>query len=325
MNDQAETTADASVWQDHRRQFQQLASEEREQIRHIKHATGRGDDLRVFATFFADGRCKVASGISEDFRERVNTAITQAGISLGDPSATDPADLWIRKLFSYLREKNSKYLYEPTDDSGGIVSVCEVSATFCSWLAGRAAPRASRGTPGLDRDVLRAVTEDAIADVARWLITNPPGEQRAYALHLDKRLRAVMEAATLQGKTAVLQEIAKSKPVLKSVMKFFDSKHPRQGLEAFAELISGGSPAGPQGVTAPGGKSAMLATTGDTRQTILTPILKTKSLSVNDWAVQAGVDFHTANDYLNGKTNPHPSTLAKLALPLGMAVMDMPT
>jgi hypothetical protein len=61
------------------------------------------------------------------------------------------------------------------------------------------------------------------------------------------------------------------------------------------------------------------------REAVLRRILKNKGLSVNDWAMQAGVDFHTANAYLNGKTKPYESTIAKLAKPLGLEAKDMPT
>jgi hypothetical protein len=60
------------------------------------------------------------------------------------------------------------------------------------------------------------------------------------------------------------------------------------------------------------------------RKAFLIPILEKKAFSINDWATQAGVDFHTANNYLNGETNPYRGTLAKLASPLGLEVTDMP-
>jgi hypothetical protein len=36
------------------------------------------------------------------------------------------------------------------------------------------------------------------------------------------------------------------------------------------------------------------------------------------------VDFHTANDYLKGITNPYASTRKKLADSLGVLVKDLP-
>lgn len=74
----------------------------------------------------------------------------------------------------------------------------------------------------------------------------------------------------------------------------------------------------------PAGEPATTGTARNTREAFLRPILQEKGLSVNDWATQAGVDFHTANDYLNGKTRPYQSTKTKLAEPLGIEVGDMP-
>jgi hypothetical protein len=62
----------------------------------------------------------------------------------------------------------------------------------------------------------------------------------------------------------------------------------------------------------------------DTREEILRPILETKGFSVLDWATAADVDFHTANDYLKGKTNPYKSTRKKLADALGVPVEELP-
>jgi hypothetical protein len=53
-------------------------------------------------------------------------------------------------------------------------------------------------------------------------------------------------------------------------------------------------------------------------------LLRDRGLSINDWAVQSGVDFHTADRYLKGVSNPYPSTREKLAKSLGMTVEDLP-
>ena len=52
-------------------------------------------------------------------------------------------------------------------------------------------------------------------------------------------------------------------------------------------------------------------------------ILDEKGFSVHDWANAAKVDFHTANDFLYGRTRPHPSTLKKLADALGVTVTTL--
>ncbi len=66
------------------------------------------------------------------------------------------------------------------------------------------------------------------------------------------------------------------------------------------------------------------ATSAVSREEALTPILRQQGLTTHGWALQAGVDFHTADDYLKGKTTPYPNTLKNLADALGITVADMP-
>jgi hypothetical protein len=66
------------------------------------------------------------------------------------------------------------------------------------------------------------------------------------------------------------------------------------------------------------------ASVGHTREAFLKPILDKRGFSVNEWAIEAGVDFHTAKDYFSGETKPYPSTITKLAKALGDDVRDMP-
>lgn len=63
---------------------------------------------------------------------------------------------------------------------------------------------------------------------------------------------------------------------------------------------------------------------GDRRKSFVMPVLQAKGWSIHDWAINSGVDFHTANDYLNGKTKPYSSTRKKLAESLGIEVQDLP-
>jgi hypothetical protein len=62
---------------------------------------------------------------------------------------------------------------------------------------------------------------------------------------------------------------------------------------------------------------------GNERQKFVQPLLEAKGWSIHDWAKNASVDFHTANNYLKGKTNPYPNTRKKLADALG--VRNLPT
>jgi len=60
------------------------------------------------------------------------------------------------------------------------------------------------------------------------------------------------------------------------------------------------------------------------RQEFVKPILDEKGWSVDDWAGEAGVAYHTASDYLNGKRTPFRYTMAKLAKALGVSVKFLP-
>src|SRR5258708_2480699 len=60
------------------------------------------------------------------------------------------------------------------------------------------------------------------------------------------------------------------------------------------------------------------------RAAFVKPILERKGWSILDWAIESRVDFHTASDYLKGKTKPYPSTRKKLADALGVPVRDLP-
>lgn len=60
------------------------------------------------------------------------------------------------------------------------------------------------------------------------------------------------------------------------------------------------------------------------RRDYVMPILDEKGWSILDWANEAGVDFHTANDYLKSKTRSFQSTRRKLASALGVDVGKLP-
>ena len=62
----------------------------------------------------------------------------------------------------------------------------------------------------------------------------------------------------------------------------------------------------------------------NTREAFVIPILKKKGLSIHGWASTANVDFHTADNYLKGKSKPYRDTLKKLADSLGVEVANLP-
>ena len=60
------------------------------------------------------------------------------------------------------------------------------------------------------------------------------------------------------------------------------------------------------------------------RESFVRLLLVEKGWSTLDWAQKSNVDFHTADNYLKGKTSPCASTRRKLASSLGIAVADLP-
>jgi hypothetical protein len=65
-------------------------------------------------------------------------------------------------------------------------------------------------------------------------------------------------------------------------------------------------------------------TIANPREAFVRPILEEKGWSIPDWATNATVDFHTANNYLKKNSNPYESTRKKLADALGVATTDLP-
>jgi lambda repressor-like predicted transcriptional regulator len=61
------------------------------------------------------------------------------------------------------------------------------------------------------------------------------------------------------------------------------------------------------------------------RECFVLPTLAKNGWSILDWAKNAGVDFHTANNFLKGKTRPYLSTRKKLAECLDIKVDELPS
>ena len=104
----------------------------------------------------------------------------------------------------------------------------------------------------------------------------------------------------------------------------------REALKVEAELLesrmqaqSSAVPATEGPAIAPDAKSAAAAK-ANARQGFVMPILKKKGWSKLDWASESKVDYHTADDYMKGKTNPYLSTRRKLADALGVSVEELP-
>lgn len=64
---------------------------------------------------------------------------------------------------------------------------------------------------------------------------------------------------------------------------------------------------------------------GARRQRLLKPLLKARgNLSINEWANEANLDWHTVDCYWSGKTSPSSKTRKALAQPLRIQAADLP-
>jgi hypothetical protein len=197
----------AAEWQDFRSRFMQLVNDEQEVVQ----VTGRPTLYLDACGFYESPQAPEVgvwklSGMSEDFRAQFRALAHRAGLALGCPKETVPDAFWLHRLYLDLRANKSEYLFEPSDQQGGIQRVCKASATFCSRLE------------------------------------------------------------TLPAEDTV----------------------------------------------------------NETRESFLRPILVQKGLSVRAWATKAGVDFHTADDYLKSKSKPYPDTLKNLADALDIEIAKLP-
>jgi hypothetical protein len=66
------------------------------------------------------------------------------------------------------------------------------------------------------------------------------------------------------------------------------------------------------------------ADSSNPRRDFVQPILDTKGWSIEDWALDAKVAYHTAADYLAGTRKPYASSRLKLAKSLGVQVQQLP-
>ncbi|HUI41729.1 MAG TPA: hypothetical protein VL523_07155 [Terriglobia bacterium] len=65
-------------------------------------------------------------------------------------------------------------------------------------------------------------------------------------------------------------------------------------------------------------------TLADTRRAFVMPLLASKGWSILDWANNAGVSYHAADDYLSARRRSYLSTRQKLAVALGIPVDRLP-
>jgi hypothetical protein len=180
-------------------------------------------------------------------------------------------------------------------------------------------------------------TAEFIREVLSPRVAN---EIEACAAELERKLKEIMRRKRFKDRTAILhhfentkaqfttkisnqyeienvrfpldQEVKKSGDlkVANPVMDGHRSGHPSVQTDAVSANSTDGNPVN--------------AIPNNFREVFVRPILQERGLSIHDWATNADVDFHTADNYIKGKTKPYPATRKKLAGALGIAVEKLP-
>jgi lambda repressor-like predicted transcriptional regulator len=330
---------DADGWLGFHSRFMQLANEEEEIERvapkdrllraycdyheHPRIWSEKGEPEQGFFCLLKEpemGLWIVSRGVSENFQERFRALAARAGVALGCPKEADAEDFWLHRLFLDLLENNSDQLFAASEEGGVINRVCVASATFCSRLERWTLQEPEHGIPEqhntqrppneievsasfdqAENTTSAILTRKArIAEIERILNRPPLTEYRGQPVHGGASWRLRLE----EERQHFLITVAEMETELErsTASRAQSSTNSRQGL----------------------GSKPTDTTVGNAREAFLSPILKKKGFSVHDWAKTAKVDFHTANNYLRGKTKPHPTNLKKLADALGVEVANLP-
>lgn len=260
-------------------------------------------------------------GVSENFRERVRLCVARSGVALGCPRCTDPEDFWLHQLYLDLLANKSDLLFAASKEGGIILSVCLASATFCSRLENRSLKQADTqfDTPQPVKRLM-TVTDILMPDAGLQEL----GLQD-FSLH---RLEKVSDERLLE----LLKQAADQQDWLRQAIKVGQTDPDLERMDAVnkqlrTELARRGKlPSRAQNSGKKAGVEIKTANTceGNERQLFVQPILEKKGWSTHRFAVEAEVDFHTANDYLKNKTKPNRTTRTQLAKALGLPVEQLP-
>jgi len=169
-----------------------------------------------------------------------------------------------------------------------------------------------------------------IAEIERILSRPPLTEHRGQPVHGGQNSRFQLEEERQHLTVAVGEleaELARASSSLSVQTVEGKSTNaaaaPLNAVAEFGEVLAPGIGGRRRGwISAALGMNAVPA--GNRREAFIKPILEKKGLSIRQWAINAKVDFHTADNYLKGMTKPYPDTLKKLADALGVKVEELP-
>jgi hypothetical protein len=164
-------TSEAGIWRDLAYQFQQLVSKEQEVVQATGRPGLYLDACFYDHAEAPESDVWKLIGMDEGFRVQFRALAKRGGMALNPPKGISPRDFWLHRLYQYLREEykdlpdershaapdgsvvtqlydedggerryfgllktNGCYLFEASNQQGGIRHVCQASAIFCSWL-----------------------------------------------------------------------------------------------------------------------------------------------------------------------------------------------
>jgi hypothetical protein len=142
----------------------------------------------------------LSNGISENFKERVRTVATLAGIALGCPKGTNAEHFWFHRLYSDLLMNKSDQLSAASEKGGIIKRVCVASATFCARLE-QEALKTKVSVPLLDRQPKKpakrtAMLKKAVEDLIPMFTSAFAALRRARKSHPERhRLQSTLQQA----------------------------------------------------------------------------------------------------------------------------------
>lgn len=153
----------------------------------------------------------------------------------------------------------------------------------------------------------------------KWLCMHPfanPPYDRAKAWER-------MDATDSNHMLEVIEDRFNGRLVME-LQKAVDEAHVRLTIEPHVKIKHATHSETSETREAPDRERSNFASRKPMRAKFIKPILEQNGFSIHDWAKKAGVDFHTANNYLRGKTRPFPETRKKLADAIGIKVNQLP-
>lgn len=155
-------------------------------------------------------------------------------------------------------------------------------------------------------DIWKTYGQSVTAEFVREVVSREIGDEiEARTSDLNRKLTRVMHRKEFDDRKPVLHHFEDATKQVKDRMSNLYVRDARRIESSGAEI---------------GQERA----SNNKREALLRRVLREQGMSVHDWATKAEVDYHTADNYLKGKSDPYPATRKKLAHALGFEVGKLP-